>query len=82
MYHVKCKTNLSSALVIRHVSFLLGKGHLQIHIGLKGTRHYLLTSRGQHLLSSLVEVEKELQGLFPETLPHRLMTQIQPMIRS
>ena len=61
------KANLSFSLAQEYTSFLVARGHLQIVIDVHGVHRYVLTAKGQRLLGLLVEVERELEGFFPES---------------
>jgi len=62
------RANLSFPLAERYISYLLAKGHLQICLDRIGVQRYRLTNKGERLLGFLGEIEKELEGLFPEGL--------------
>ena len=62
--HIIYKVNLSFKLAERYIVFLTAKGLLEKETNSEGVTKYLLTARGERLLQSLREVEKELGDLF------------------
>lgn len=62
--HIIYKVNLSFQLAERYIVFLTAKGLLDKETGSEGITRYVLTARGERLLQSLREVEKELGDLF------------------
>lgn len=74
------KANLSFHLAERYISFLLARQHLQLSIDGRGVRRYSLTAKGGHLLSFLVEIQKELEGLFAKGPISNVPSSIGPTI--
>ena len=58
------KANLSFSLAKRYIPFLLSKGHLDQGADNRGIQKYVLTTKGQHLLLCIAEIQRELDGLF------------------
>jgi predicted transcriptional regulator len=61
--HIIYRVNLSFQLAERYIKFLLQKELLAKRESGGGTKYYL-TTKGEHLLRSLRDVEKELCDLF------------------
>ncbi|TMI67257.1 hypothetical protein E6H12_00350 [Candidatus Bathyarchaeota archaeon] len=58
------KANLSFSLAKRYIPFLVSKGHLEQGTDNRGVQTYVLTTKGQHLLLCIAEIQRELDGLF------------------